>query len=169
MSDIQFDLSRITVRELTPYLGKMDRLHVSWLPEIMPLLVTACPFGAADDPATYDLPLFGNEMKQLWQGYQAAIKQANAAPAITFASFDLSAIRAKDFDAIVDDINGTKVDVIASILAKYVSKCPEVRNIGEPGAYLDLVYYTQFRPLANKLSRAAQEQMENFLKQSDGS
>ncbi len=162
MDGIEFDLTKMTVREIEPILPKMFGQSMGWLTELAPLLVTRCPWGKADDPATYDFPVFGEEMGLLWKAFQQAIH--DKPEAITFASFDLSRIKAKDFDALVGQISGADVHLIAEMLAKYVTACPEVKDVRDPEGYLDLVYYTQFRPLANKLSAAGKEQLENFLK-----
>lgn len=165
-STITFDLSTVTARALAPHLEDMGKGHMSWMLDIMPLVCTACPFGEPNKPETYDFPVFSDEAGQMWDAFQLAVK---AVPEkITFASFDLKAIKAKDFDIIVDQINGIKVNVIAGLLAKYVKACPEVKDVSDPEAYLDLPYYTQFRALAKRLSNASKEQMENFLKRHGG-
>lgn len=130
---------------------------------IAPLVVTECPWGDASERATYEqFDLFSEEIGHLWKAFQHAIK--DAPEKVTLASFNLSKMQASEFDTLVDEIGGVKVDVIANLLSKYVAACPEVRDVRDPEAYLDLPYYTQFRPLANKLSTSGKEQMENFLK-----
>ena len=164
MNEITFDLTKITAREIAPYLTDMAKGHMSWMLDIMPLVVTACPWGEPANPETYDLPLFSEQAKLLFGAFQKAVLEVPER--ITFASFNLQEIKAKDFDTLVDQVNGTKPDVIAGLLAKYVKACPEVKTVTDTEAYLALPYYTQFRVLAKKLSGAGRDQLENFLKQS---
>ena len=162
MDDFQFNLTDITVQKIAPYLEDMGKAHMSWMVDIMPVLCMQCPYGPANDAATYDLPIFGDEFGRLFDAFQQAV--SNTPEHITFATVDLSRMKAKDFDEIVDELNGIRVEVIAGILAKYITSCPEVRDVRDPAAYLDLKYYTQFRALANRVKQEAREQMENFQK-----
>ena len=160
---IQVDVTQITAREIAPYLAESTKAHLGWLIDLAPKLVKECPWGDPKDAATYeDFSLFSDEFGQYWEAYQKAIK---AAPeCLTMASFDLSRIKAREFDTLVDHVNSTNVNEITRLLVQYVKTCPEVRDVRDPEAYLDLKYYTQFRPLANRLSSAGKDQLENFLK-----
>ena len=106
--------------------------------------------------------MFSEEFGELWEGYQAAIREVKEA--ITMASFDLSRIKAAEFDNLVVKISSPDVESIAKMLSQYVKHCPEIADVQSEECYLDLVYYSQFRPLANRLAKAGNEQLENFLK-----
>jgi hypothetical protein len=165
--NVTFDLTTITARGIQPYLAKMATGHMGAFIQICPLVVTETDLGAPDKLETYDLPFFGEEVGFLWKTFTQAVK--DCPEKITFASFDLGKIKGSEFDSLLDEIGNTDLAKVAAQLVKYVVTCPEVPDLHNPDAYLDLPYYTQFNPLRRKLSEAGEDQLENFLKRFGGS
>ncbi len=75
---LEFDLSRISAREMAAFFEAARNGDIPALAAVMAKVVVACPWGDPRDPALYlDLPFFGS-FQDVIDGLAAAAKNAGA-------------------------------------------------------------------------------------------
>jgi hypothetical protein len=161
---LKADIARVTTGQMARVNPRLARGAMGGLTEALALVVTECPavWGAPDKPDTYaQFPVFGAEMRTLREFYVQAVSVQQ--PAIAGVTFDLSSIKAAEFDQLLDVARQMDVDICIRLLKQFMTTCPLLEDPTNEAAYLKLKFFTEFRPLVIQLIGEAAEQLRNFL------
>jgi hypothetical protein len=162
---IKFDLEKPTARELSDALKGVRQGKATAIAEVLSNVVVECPkaWGDPATVATYSDAAISERLAPAFQALRDTL--ANFSTKLDGVTFDLAKVTPREFDNIMASADTNDVPVLASLLSNFVKSCPP--EWGDPKAadtYLNLKYYTQFRPLALQLAGAGQGEMLNFLK-----
>lgn len=161
---LKADLERVTVADMEPVQYGLGQGRFGALPKALALIVAECPaeWGAPNDPNTYaQFPVFSETTKALRDFYVKTIQAPQKL--IEGVEFDLSAIKAEEYDRLMEQARLIDVRVCIRLLRLLMRKCPLMADPQDEAAYQQLKFFTEFRPLVTQMMNSASEQMRNFL------
>lgn len=158
MDGLTFDLTTLKAGDYPTLKGASAGQLVAVLPHV----VTACPaeWGAPNDLKTWrKLP-----MATLAQVLRAMGEAQRALPdaKLTGWTFDLESISVDDYDAIMNAMRAIEPKRAAKLLAKWAAGSPTGTH-KDHLRYLEMPYYTQFKPLCEMLVKEAESELQSFL------
>lgn len=160
---LKADLSRAKTRDVRPLLNGAARGVLPDLCRQVALIATECPaeWGAPDRAETYlGLPVYGADMKALVAWYKDLIR--SDIPPLK-AEFDFSKLTVAEFEIVMTQTRAINVDLCITLFQRTLVRCADVKDPQDADAYLDLPFYTVFRPLVSAMVTNNNEQVASFL------
>lgn len=164
MSELVFDLSKITVQQISDYLDAARETDVDGMAKAFALTCVNVPhdWGNASDSTTFaDLTWY--DLNAANDAFNEAAKEAKDFEAAEFAiQHDLSRVKAKAFSAeFLKPLRSNDNETVIKFLAKSLTSVPaEWGRPDKPSTYWDLPYYTVFIPLCQQVANEARGQNE---------
>lgn len=156
---LKFDLSQITVREMSPYYTAARVSDVETMASVWAQIITDCPksWGKPDSPDTYaTLPFYG-EFQEVREALNEYITAHPAdVPEDQQCEYNLMTATARQMGTFAKALRESDFIVVAKILASVVTFCPWGEASDEE-TYLNLRYYHEFQIALKGLNDAVKK------------
>lgn len=162
MTDLAFDLSKITVQQIEDYLIAAREADVDGMAEAFASTCVSLPetWGDPSDPATFAELTWHDFDKANTVFNAAAVDMKDVETAEFVVRHDLSHVKAKAFSAgFLKPLRENNSEAVIDFLTKTLKDVPkEWGNPEKPETYWDLPYYTVFIPLCRQVANEARGQ-----------
>jgi hypothetical protein len=159
MSDIGFDLSKITAGQMADYWKAVARNDIDGMSIAYAAACFMCPpaWGSPNEAGTFS-ELTWADINIAAEAFAEAQRETRDNEVGEFdIEHDLAGVKGKTFVSdFLNPLNAGQVAKVAEFLSKHLVKAPkDWGKPGKPETYLNLPYYTVFLPLGRQVSNEA--------------